>query len=62
MPNFFVWIKGVRGPEAQLWESQPVDGNGRSKIETIFCQKLSDDERNLSLDQLILKFKDRTGE
>lgn len=57
MPKYFVWLTGLRGPEAQLWTSEPVDGNGKPIKGTLFKQKLSEQEETLSLDQLILKFE-----
>ena len=54
MPNkYFVWVSGLRGPEAQLWTEEPVDGNVKR---VLFKHKLEPDEENLTLDQLILKF------
>lgn len=57
MPKYFVWVLGSRGPEAQLWTSEPVDGNGKPVKGTLFKQKLSEQEELLSFSQLITKFE-----
>jgi hypothetical protein len=51
MPKYFVWITGLRGPEAQLWAEKQVDGSGKAK-ETLFIRELTADERGLGLDAL----------
>jgi len=62
MTKYFVWLTGLRGPEAQIWHGQPITGEGKSKVSPIFQQKLTDEEEKLSLDQLILKFKEKARE
>ena len=58
----FVYINGLKGPEPQLWASEPVDDNGKPVKAVLFKQKLSSEEEALSLDQLNLKFKDRLAQ
>jgi len=62
MTKYFVWLIGLRGPEAQIWHDQPPTGEGKSRVSPIFQQELTDEEEKLSLDQLILKFKEKAGE
>jgi hypothetical protein len=54
--SYFVWITGLRGPEAQLWESEPVDGNGKPTKDVLFKAKLSANEEKLSFIELIAWF------
>lgn len=51
MPNYFVWVKGLRGPEAQLWAEKQVDGGGKAK-ETLLIRELKPSERSIPLDSL----------
>lgn len=51
MPKYFVWIAGLRGPEAQLWADQQVDGAGKTK-EVLFIRRLTANEQGLGLDFL----------
>ena len=53
---YFVWINGLRGPEPQLWASEPVDGNGKPTKNVLFKQKLLEQEEQLSLNHLALKY------
>lgn len=64
MPDkYFVCVSGSRGPEAQLWNDEPVDGNGKLVTSVLFKQKLTEQEELFSLDDLILKFnKDKPVE
>lgn len=55
MPNYFVWVKGLRGPEAQLWAEKQVDGGGKAK-ETLSVIELDQFEKRLSLDVLKARF------
>ena len=52
---YFVWINGLRGPEAQLWVEDQVDGSNKSKS-TLFKIKLTLIERLVSLDRLAEKY------
>lgn len=57
--KYFVFINGLRGPEGQILNELPTDGNGKFSQQTLFQAKLTPDEEKLSLDELILKFKDK---
>jgi len=57
--TYFVWISGLRGPEAQLWATEPVDGNGKPIEGTLSKQELSKQEERLTLDELAVKFKEK---
>ena len=52
---YFVWINGLRGPDAQIWMTDSVDGSGKSKP-TLFKKKLSIIEQLVSLDRLKEKY------
>lgn len=54
--KYFAWITGLRGPEGQLWYNEPVDGNGKPRLEVIFKIKLTEEEEKLSLDELRIKY------
>jgi predicted ABC-type ATPase len=56
---YFVWISGLKGPSPQLWAVDQVDGNGKSRLSVLFKQKLTEEEKLLSFDQLILKFNEK---
>ena len=53
---YFAWITGLRGPEAQLWADEPVDGNGKPTKDVLFKKLLSKAEQSLSLEYLAMKF------
>ena len=52
---YFVWINGLRGPEAQIWVNDSVDGLDKSKP-TLLKVKLSIIDQLLSLDRLVEKY------
>ena len=51
----FVWINGLRGPEAQIWNEDQVNGEGKSKP-VLFKIKLTEAEQTLSLNYLAMKY------
>lgn len=53
---YFVWLSGLRGPVAQIWTDEPVDGNGKPVKEALFKIKLIGAEQSLSLDYLAMKY------
>lgn len=57
MNKYFVWTFSQKGPQPQLWMTEPVDGNGKPIKEALFKQKLTEEEELLSFDELILKFE-----
>jgi hypothetical protein len=57
--KIFVWLAGQKEPHAQIWHDSPMTGEGKSKIVPLFQQKLTEQEELFSLDELILKFKDK---
>ena len=52
---YFVWINGLRGPEAQIWVNDSVDGLDKSKP-TLLKVKLNIIDSLLSLDMLKEKY------
>ena len=52
---YFVWINGLRGPSPQLWTTDQVNGEGKSKP-VLFKIKLSEGEKSLTLDYLAMKY------
>jgi len=61
--TYFVWVTGLRGPEPQLWENEPVDGNGKPVKSALFKKKLTEAEQSFSLDALAAIYdKDRPNE
>lgn len=51
MPNYFVWVKGLRGPEAQVWTDKQVNGEGKAK-EPLFIHEITAFEKDIPLDGL----------
>ncbi len=54
--KIFVWLPSQSGPEAQLWDEAPKDGNGKLKYRPLFEVELTAITRLLSLDSLMLKY------
>jgi hypothetical protein len=54
-------MKGLRGPEAQLWADEPVDGNGKPTKDTIFKIKLTSGEQCQELNYLKMKYERKSG-
>ena len=52
---YFVWINGLRGPVPQIWASDQVSGEGKSKP-VLFKIKLTEGEKSLTLDYLAMKY------
>ncbi len=46
--KYFVWIAGLKGPEAQIWHGEPVDGAGKKKA-CLFIKELEPYEENLNI-------------
>jgi len=59
MTKYFVWLVGQKCPTAQIWHDEPMTGEGKPKIVPLFQHKLTEQEELFSLDELILKFKDK---
>lgn len=62
MTKFFVWLSASGRAEPQIWHDLPTDGNGKQNVQPLFIQKLDDNEEQLSLDELVLKFKDKIND
>lgn len=60
MNKYFILKPSLRGFEGQIiYGDDHVDGSGKSTLNEIFKIKLEGDDAELSLDELILKFKDK---
>ncbi len=59
--TYFAWMKGLRGPEAQLWADEPLDGNGKPIKDAIFKIKLTDGEQRQELEYLKMKYERKSG-
>lgn len=57
MQSEFVFVRGLKGPEGQLWHETQVNGHGMKK-EVLFSQSVNDG----SLDQYIMDFKEAVVE
>jgi hypothetical protein len=51
LPKYFVWISGLRGPEAQIWDEKDRYAN-QKKVETLFKQELHPSEHLIGLNGL----------
>ena len=59
MNKYFIFKNGPKGLEGQIvYGDDHVNGSGKSTLNEIFKVKLDDEDLKLSLDGLILKFKD----
>ena len=60
MNKYLIFKSGARGvPQGQIiYGDDHVNGSGKSTLNEIFKVKLDDEDLKLSLDGLILKFKD----
>lgn len=55
--RYFVFIQGMRNPEAQILYEMPFTGEGKKTVKYLFGpQEIGDHE---TLDECILKFKDK---
>jgi hypothetical protein len=62
MTKYFVWITGLRGPEAQIWSDNTVNSEGKAKP-TLFKVRLPTDMQDLSLNVLMILYeKDRPND
>lgn len=59
MTKFFVWLSVSGRAEPQIWHDLPTNGNGKARVNPLFQVKLSAEEEQLSLDELVLKFKSK---
>lgn len=59
--KYFIFKRGAKEPEGQIvYGDDHVNGSGKSTLNEIFKIKLENGEYdNLSLDELILKFRDK---
>lgn len=58
--KYFIFKRGAKQLEGQIiYGDDHVDGSGKSTLNDIFKIKLEGDDAELSLDELILKFKDK---
>ena len=58
--KYFVFTKGLRGPEGQILSELPVIGEGKGKQTYLFGpHELSIIEQSLSLNSLIEKFRNK---
>lgn len=59
MNKYFIFKCGARGPEGQIiYGDDHVNGSGKNTLNEIFKIKLEGGDAELSLDELILKFRD----
>mgnify|MGYP003435402595 CR=1 FL=1 len=58
--KYFIFKRSAKQLEGQIiYGDDHVDGSGKSTLNDIFKIKLEGDDAELSLDELILKFKDK---
>ena len=58
--KFFAFIAGLKGPEGQIFDETPKDGSGKPKQVYLFGPEKI--ENDMTLDQAILKFKDKVAD
>lgn len=56
-PNTFVWVRGLRGPEPQIWGEEALVASERNRETTVLSMRaLAPEERKLSLGQLAARY------
>lgn len=62
MKKYFVWIKGTRGPCAQIWYGTQYTGEGQKRDENVLSIKeIEKPFYDLTLDQLLTVFPYKEG-
>jgi hypothetical protein len=50
-----VWLQGLKSPEAQVWHLDKHTKDGKD-IPTLAVHELTDEETELSIEQLVVKY------
>lgn len=56
--EFFVWVRGMRGPTPQAWgrDYSPLNSMSKPKDDVLQKHPLDESEQELTLNQLMLKY------
>lgn len=55
-PRYFVWVRGLDGPEPQKWASLDFGVDGWKRSQVLAYLELAEDERHLALSMLARRY------
>ncbi|MBR0718708.1 hypothetical protein [Bradyrhizobium liaoningense] len=55
-PRYFVWVRGLDGPEPQKWAALDFGVDGWKRSQVLAYLELAEDERRLSLSMLARRY------
>jgi hypothetical protein len=56
LPRYFVWVRGLDGPEPQKWASLDFGVDGWKRSQVLAYLELPEEERHLSLSTLARRY------
>jgi hypothetical protein len=56
LPRYFVWVRGLQGPEPQKWASLDFGLGEWKRPQVLACRELSAEERQLALAVLARRY------
>lgn len=56
LPRYFVWVRGLDGPEPQKWATLDFGVGDWKRAQVLACLELSAEERQLSLSTLAQRY------
>jgi len=56
LPRYFVWVRGLGGPEPQKWAALDFGVDGWRRKQVLAYLELPEDERHLSLSMLAERY------
>jgi len=56
LPRYFVWVRGLDGPEPQKWAALDFGVDGWKRSQVLAYLELPQDERSLSLSTLARRY------
>jgi len=62
LPRYFVWVRGLEGPEPQKWEAMEFGVGDWKRPLVLAWRELSADERRLPLSMLARRYPPPRGE
>lgn len=62
LPRYFVWVRGLGGPEPQTWASLDFGIGEWRRPQVLAWRELPEDERKLSLSMLARRYPPPRGE
>jgi hypothetical protein len=56
LPRYFVWVRGLEGPEPQKWMAMDFGVDGWKRAQVLAYLELPGEERHLSLSMLARRY------